>query len=78
MKEIFIYFNENNIYIIVTPIRSFGFIQYFVVNRRSLNLLILVYILFKIILYIRCYRKDPDPAAQKSTDPTFVFGNIEN
>ena len=49
------------------------------VNCRSLNLLILVYILFKmkIILYVHCYRQDPlkkvtypDPRAQKSTDPT--------
>ena len=38
--------------------------------RRSLNLLILVYILFKmkIVLYIRCYRSDPDPE-KKVPDP---------
>ena len=40
--------------------------------RRSMNLLIPVYVLIKmkIILCIRCYRSDPIPAGQKSPDPT--------
>ena len=83
-QKIFIYFIEKK-YLYYSnsspPIRIFLNGNVSSVNRHSLKLLILVYILFKmkIILYIRCYRQDPDPqkkvtdqdpAAQKSTDPT--------